>query len=235
MTVLILLRNGQSLADARQAFAGLLDPELTQTGVAEAHGVADLLTSRGVHVDLAVTSPLARAAQTADAVLARLGQAGVSRLVSWRLAARDLGCLTGVAKPRAVELFGAESMSQWRFSTDGKPPAASPERIRALPWRPDADVVEHLPFGEGESLRQVEDRLRPLWEDELRPALAAGRTVLVVAHTDSLRALRRVVEGRDQDEGDTLRVVPAQPLAYRTDPAGDVIPPALYLENQAAV
>ena len=137
--------------------------------------------------------------------------------------------------PRAVELFGAESMSEWRFSTDGRPPAASPERIRALPWRPDADVVEHLPFGEGESLRQVEDRLRPLWEDELRPALAAGRTVLVVAHTDSLRALRRVVEGRDQDEGDTLRVVPAQPLAYRTDGAGNVIPPALYLENQAAV
>ncbi len=235
MTVLILLRNGQSLADARQAFAGLLDPELTQTGVAEAQGVADLLTSRGVHVDLAVTSPLARAVQTADAVLARLGRPDVSRLVSWRLAARDLGCLTGVAKPRAVERFGAESMAEWRFSTDGHPPAASPERVRSLPWLPDASVVDHLPFGEGESLRQVEDRLRPLWENDLRGALAAGRTVLVVAHTDSLRALRRIVEGRDQDEGDTLRVVPAQPLAYRVDGVGNVIPPALYLETQAAV
>ena len=235
MTVLILLRNGQSLADARQAFAGLLDPELTTTGVAEAHGVADLLVSRGVHVDLVVTSPLARAVQTADAVDARLGRPDTPRVTTWRLAARDLGCLTGVAKPRAIELFGAESMSEWRFSTDGRPPAASPERARSLPWRPGADVVDHLPFGEGESLRQVEDRLTPLWQDELQPALAAGRTVLVVAHTDSLRALRRVVEGREQDEGDTLRVVPAQPLAYRVDAAGDVIAPALYLENQAAV
>ncbi len=235
MTVLILLRNGQSLADARQAFAGLLDPELTITGVAEAHGVAELLLSRGVHVDLVATSPLARAVQTADAVVAGLGRPDVARLTSWRLAARDLGCLTGVAKPRAIGMFGADTMSKWRFSTEGRPPAASPERARALPWRPGAHVVDHLPFGEGESLRQVEDRLRPFWEDELRPALAAGRTVLVVAHTDSLRALRRIVEHRDQDEGDTLRVVPAQPLAYRVDASGDVIPPALYLENQAAV
>jgi len=232
VTVLILLRNGQSLADARQAFAGLLDPELTTAGVQEAQNVADLLTSKHVSVDLVVTSPLVRAVQTADAVLARLGREGTPRLVSWRLAARDLGCLTGVAKPRAVEMFGAESMSEWRFSTDGRPPAASPERIRSLPWRPEADVVENLPFLEGESLRQVQDRLRPLWEGELRTALAASKTVLVIAHTDSLRALRRVVEGREQDAGDTLR---AQPLAYRTDGSGDVVPPALYLETQATV
>ena len=233
MTLLILLRNGQSLADARQAFAGLLDPELTITGVAEAHTVADLLTSRHVGPDVVVTSPLARAVQTADALLAQLGAPGVERRVSWRLSARDLGCLTGVAKPRAVARFGAESMAQWRFSTDGRPPAASPELLRSLPWLPTSDVVANLPFGEGESLRQVEDRLLPLW-DELRAELAGGRTVLVVAHTDSLRALRRVVEGRAEDEGDTLRVVPAQPLVYRTDAAGDVMPPALYLEDQAA-
>lgn len=233
MTVLILLRNGQSHADARQAYAGLLDPELTATGIAEAHTVADLLASRGVHLDVVVTSPQARAVQTADAVLARLDQAEPSRVTSWRLAARDLGCLTGVAKPRAISLFGAESMSEWRFSPVGKPPAASPERIRALPWRPPADLVQSLPFGEGESLREVEDRLRPFWEGALRAELAAGRTVLVVAHTDSLRALRRVIESCGPDEVDTLRVVPGQPLAYRADESGRVVPPALYLENHA--
>ena len=232
MTLLILLRNGQSDADARQAFAGLLDPELTSTGVAEAQTIADLMTSRHVTVDLAITSPLARAVHTADALLARLGGADAERRVSWRLSARDLGCLTGVAKPRAVQMFGSETLAQWRFSTDGKPPAMSPERLRALPWLPAADVVSPLPFGEGESLRHVEERLVPLW-DELRTDLAGGRTVLVVAHTDSLRALRRVVEGRAEDEGDTLRVVPAQPLAYRTDASGNVTPPAVYLEDQA--
>lgn len=234
MSLLILLRNGQSLADARQAFAGLLDPELTSTGVDEAHTVADLLVSRAVSFGLVVTSPLARAVQTADALLDRTGAPAVERRVSWRLAARDLGCLTGVAKPRAIQRFGAETLAQWRFSTDGRPPAASPELLRSLPWLPATDVVEHLPFGEGESLRQVEERLAPLWAD-LRAVLAAGRTVLVVAHTDSLRALRRVVEGREHDEGDTLRVVPAQPLAYRTDEAGDVVTPAIYLETRAAV
>lgn len=232
--MLVLLRNGQSLADARQAFAGLLDPDLTSTGVAESHTVAELLVSRHIAVDLVATSPLARAVQTVDAIAERLGMRDLWRLVSWQLAARDLGCLTGVAKPRAVDRFGAERMTEWRFSTDGQPPAATPEQVASWPWRPAAEVVEHLPFGEGESLRHVEERLRPLWAEDLRPALAAGRTVLVVAHTDSLRALRRVVEGRDQDEGDTLRVVPAQPLAYRVDAAGDVIAPAFYLETQAA-
>lgn len=233
MSMLILLRNGQSLADARQAFAGLLDPELTSTGVAEAQTVADLLTTRHVAPDLVVTSPLVRAVQTADALLARLGTPDVERLVSWRLAARDLGLLTGVAKPRAIQKFGSQTLAQWRFSTDGRPPAATPEQAAGWSWTPPADVVGELPFGAGESLRQVEDRLQPLWDGELRTALAAGRTVLVVAHTDSLRALRRVVEGRGEDEGDTLRVVPAQPLAYRTDAAGAVVPPAVYLEDQA--
>ncbi|WP_378096130.1 2,3-bisphosphoglycerate-dependent phosphoglycerate mutase [Cellulomonas sp. T2.31MG-18] len=235
MTVLILLRNGQSHADARQAYAGLLDPELTPTGVAEAQTVADLLASRGVHLDVVMTSPQARAVQTADAVLARLDQAELPRVTSWRLAARDLGCLTGVAKPRAISLFGAESMTEWRFSPGGKPPAASPERIRALPWRPTADFLQSLPFGEGESLREVEERLRPFWEGALRTELAAGRAVLVVAHTDSLRALRRVIESCGPDEVDTLRVVPGQPLAYRTDASGSVVPPALYLENHASL
>lgn len=235
VTVLILLRNGQSHADARQAYAGLLDPELTPTGIAEAQTVADLLASRGVQLDVVMTSPQARAVQTADAVLARLDQAELPRVTSWRLAARDLGCLTGVAKPRAISLFGAESMSEWRFSPGGKPPAASPERIRALPWRPTADFLQSLPFGEGESLREVEDRLRPFWEGALRTELAAGRTVLVVAHTDSLRALRRVIESCGPDEVDALRVVPGQPLAYRTDTSGNVRPPALYLENHAAL
>lgn len=235
MTVLILLRNGQSHADARQAYAGLLDPELTPTGIAEAKTVADLLVSRGVHLDVVMTSPQARAVQTADAVLARLDQAELPRVTSWRLAARDLGCLTGVAKPRAISLFGAESMSEWRFSPGGKPPPASPERIRALPWRPTADFLQRLPFGEGESLREVEDRLRPFWEGSLRTELAAGRTVLVVAHTDSLRALRRVIESCGPDDVDTLRVVPGQPLAYRADASGRVVPPALYLENHAVL
>jgi 2,3-bisphosphoglycerate-dependent phosphoglycerate mutase len=229
---LVLLRNGQSLADAREAFAGLLDPDLTVTGVEQAHTVADLLSSRHVAVDLVVTSPLARAVQTADAIVERLGTAP-ERLVSWRLAARDLGCLTGIAKQRAVRRFGTETMAQWRFATDGRPPPASPELARSWPWPPPSDVVARLPFGEGESLRQVEERTSPLW-DRLRGKLAEGRTVLVVAHTDSLRALRRVVEGRAEDEADVLRVVPAQPLAYRTNPSGNVIPPAVYLEEQPA-
>lgn len=231
MSQLVLLRNGQSLADARNAFAGLLDPELTVTGISEAHTVADLLASRGVGVDLVVTSPLARAEQTAAAIVERLGSAP-ERLVSWRLAARDLGCLTGVAKPRAVALFGVDNLTQWRFATDGRPPPASPERVRTWAWQPPADLVHRLPFGDGESLRQVQERLTPLWAT-LRGKLAEGRTVLVVAHTDSLRALRRIVEARSEDVTDALRVVPAQPLVYRTNPSGNVEPPATYLEEQA--
>ncbi len=233
MSRLVLLRNGQSLADARQTFAGLLDPDLTPVGVDEAHTVADLLASRQVGVDLVVTSPLARAAQTADAIVDRLGTAP-EIVVSWRLAARDLGALTGVAKPRAVETFGADQMAQWRFATDGRPPPASPERVRTWAWQPPADLVHRLPFGEGESLRQVEERLAPLWAT-IRGKLAEGRVVLVVGHTDSLRALRRLVEDRGEDPADELRVVPAQPLAYRTNPSGNVIPPALYLEEEQPV
>ncbi len=229
--VLVLLRNGQSQADTQQVFAGLLDPDLTEIGVGDAHRTAAVLRAADLRIQLIATSPLLRAVRTADVVAEYLGLDGDARSTSWRLAARDLGCLTGMVKRRAMERFGEQQYSRWRYAIDGIPSPAIPTQIEAWRWRPDPRLVNDLPFGEGESLRNVIERVTPLWRDELRPALARGRSVLVVAHGDSLRALRAEIEDPDCDDLSGFEVIPSQPLVYAIDGDGGICRSPRYLGN----
>lgn len=227
---LVLLRNGQSQADARQVFAGLLDPPLTEVGLAEAGIAAQMLSAHRIGVDLVVSSPLSRATQTAQTVADRLHVPTIARVNDSRLLPRGLGCLTGLAKRRALERFGHDSYLEWRYALDGCPPPASHEQAASWQWRPTPDLVDDDALLTGESLRDVVTRVTPVWLETLRPELAAGRTVLVVAHGDSLRGLRVVVENLT---GEALRdgsLTPAQPLVYRMTAAGGITGPGRYIE-----
>ena len=230
---LVLLRNGQSQADDGQVFAGLLDPHLTEVGRAEATAAAAMLTAHGVTVDVLVASPLTRAAQTAEIVGKALSVPDDAVLTDSRLLARGLGCLTGMAKRRALEKFGHDSYLEWRYAVDGCPPDATPEQAAGWRWRPSPDVVDDRMLSAGESFRDVVGRVEPLWAEVVQPALAAGRTVLVVAHGDSLRAFRAVAEGLTGEVLGDGSITPAQPLVYRTGADGRVTGPGQYVEDLA--
>lgn len=221
--VLVLLRHGESVANAAQEFTGLLDVGLTERGVEQARAAARLLVGHGVLPDLVVTSPMLRSVATTEVVVDEAGLGTVPVRRSWRLAERDYGHLTGVAKSRARELYGAHEYVTVRRTLDGRPPAATAEQSAA--WaHAFTDPSSGLPTpGAGESLRDVIARVDPQWV-ELRAAAAAGSTVLVVAHGNSLRALCTLVDRLSPDEVMALNLPPAQPLVYEVTSDGSTRP-----------
>ena len=78
-------------------------------------------------------------------------------------------------------------------------------------------------------------RLLPYWYDAIVPDLAAGRTVLVVAHGNSLRALVKHLDGIGDAEIAGLNIPTGIPLVYELD-AGfrPKVPGGRYLDPEAA-
>lgn len=231
---LVLLRHGESVFNATSTFTGLLDVGLSPAGERQVGVAAQLLRAAGLRPDVVVMSPMRRAARTAELLLGHLG-VDAPLEITWRLSERDYGCLTGVSKKVAVERHGDEAFFGWRRTLHGRPPAASPEQRAS--WTDPAPLPDTGPLvaGAGESLHDVVERVRPLWDEDLRARLAAGACVFVVAHGNSLRALCAVMEGLSDEEVENLNIPAGHPLLYAVDPAGRVHPRGgRYLDDDAA-
>lgn len=231
---LVLLRHGESTANAAQRFTGLLDVDLTYLGAQQARAAAGLMERSGAHPDVVLTSPLQRARRTAELVIAELGLVDVPLLSNWRLEERDYGILTGLAKGQVWERYGPERLFEWRRTLHGKPPAAGPEQVAG--WDVVSPVTPDSPApGSSESLQDVIDRVRPCWEGEIRRMLHDGRCILVVAHGNSLRALCAVIDSLNERELERLNIAPGQALEYDPTPDGRLSPRGgRYLDAAAA-
>ncbi len=80
-----------------------------------------------------------------------------------------------------------------------------------LIWRRSYDVQ---PPG-GESLKDTAARTLPYYESHIRPMVASGKTVLVAAHGNSLRALVMAIEGLTPDEILKREIATGEPTIYR--------------------
>jgi 2,3-bisphosphoglycerate-dependent phosphoglycerate mutase len=215
---LILLRHGQSASNANGCFTGWTDVALTVAGEAQAICASRLLLQGGVLPDVVHTSVLRRAIRTADLVLDTLDRSWIKVHRSWRLNERHYGALTGRPKKLIRFQAGEQVYSTWRNSLTVAPPpmpAAHVARLREDP-RYAGLPIEAVPATE--SLGDTADRVRPYWRDVVSPDLASGRTVLVVAHGNSLRALMTILDQLNQDELSALRVRPGCPVVYTFDP-----------------
>lgn len=211
--ILLLLRHGESVFNATSTFTGLLDVPLAERGERQLEVAAGLIGAAGLRPDLIVTSPMLRARRTTDLLLGTLGLEVLPRTITWRLCERDYGSLTGMSKAKAKQVFGEGIFFAMRRTVNGRPPPAT-ERQRAT-WTV-APVADSGPLvaGMGESLRDVIARVRPVWDEEVRPALEQGRSVFVIAHGNSLRALCAAMEGLDDDEVEGLNIPAGHPLVY---------------------
>jgi 2,3-bisphosphoglycerate-dependent phosphoglycerate mutase len=219
MFQLILIRHGESVWNLAQRFTGWADIDLTETGVAQMRSAGRLLREKGLDVDLAYTSALSRCIRSQSELLNAMDRADVPSIVDWRLNERHYGALTGMSKPAAVRQFGAESVHRWRRSYDAEPPRGQGET-----GGPAASDSSHAQPGkdnvpDGESLRQVVDRVRPLWDDSVGPAVRAGKRVIITAHGNSLRALMKLIEGISDADIVSLEIPNAVPIVYELDAA----------------
>jgi 2,3-bisphosphoglycerate-dependent phosphoglycerate mutase len=235
-STLILLRHGESEWNAKNLFTGWVDVDLSDQGRLEATRGGQLLAEQGYHPDVVHTSVLSRAVATANRALEAAGRSWIPVRRNWRLNERHYGALQGKNKAQTLDEFGEEKFMLWRRSYDTPPPPIDPdsewaqtkeERYATLP--PDA-----LP--QTECLADVVDRLMPYWQDAIVPDLRAGKTVLVVAHGNSLRALVKHLDGISDEDIAAVNIPTGIPLVYRLDDdMTPVIPGGEYLDPEAAV
>jgi 2,3-bisphosphoglycerate-dependent phosphoglycerate mutase len=219
MPQLVLLRHGQSQWNAENLFTGWHDVDLTELGRSEAREAGRLLADSPLDLRVLHTSLLTRAILTADLALETAGRSWLPVRRHWRLNERHYGDLQGKNKKDTTDQFGEAQVKEWRRSYATPPPAVeehSPHdpsgdpRYRDVP----ADVLPRT-----ECLADVVARALPYWEDAIVPDLLAeggrGGAVLVVAHGNSLRALRKHIDGIADDAIAGLEIPTGIPYVYR--------------------
>jgi 2,3-bisphosphoglycerate-dependent phosphoglycerate mutase len=233
-STLILLRHGNSEWNQKNLFTGWVDVRLSEQGVAEAKRAGELLAESGLHPDILYTSVLTRAIQTANLALDVADRAWIPVKRSWRLNERHYGALQGLDKAETLEKYGEQQFMQWRRSFDVPPPPLADDAEFSQFGDPRYADVPDAEFPRTESLKLVIDRMLPYWESDITKDLAAGKTVLVAAHGNSLRALVKHLDGISDDDIAGLNIPTGIPLVYELDDDFRPTGPSRYLDPDAA-
>lgn len=213
---LILLRHGESQWNALNLFTGWVDVDLTEKGRAEAVHGGVLMKEAGVLPDVVHTSLQRRAITTAHLSLDACDRHWIPVARSWRLNERHYGALQGKNKKQTLQTYGEEQFMLWRRSYDVPPPAIAADDEYAQTGDPRyADLGDAMPASE--CLKDVVTRMLPYFESAIVSDLRAGKTVLVAAHGNSLRALVKHLDGISDDAIAGLNIPTGMPLLYRLD------------------
>ena len=230
---LILLRHGQSDWNELNLFTGWVDVRLSEKGRAEAARAGELIAASGLSPDVLHTSLLSRAIQTANLALEAADLLWLPVKRSWRLNERHYGALQGKDKAETLAEYGPEQFQLWRRSFDVPPPPIAVDDQYSQVGDPRyANIDGEVPLTE--SLALVIDRMLPYWEGEIKPDLAAGKTVLVTAHGNSLRGLVKHLDGISDEDIAELNIPTGIPLVYKLDADFRPLGPGEYLDPEAA-
>jgi 2,3-bisphosphoglycerate-dependent phosphoglycerate mutase len=231
---LVLLRHGESLWNAENLFTGWVDVDLSEKGRTEALRGGEQLRDAGILPDVVHTSLLRRAITTAAMSLDVADRHWIPVRRSWRLNERHYGALQGKNKKQTLEQYGEEQFMLWRRSFDVPPPTMDDddEFSQAHDVRY-ADLGDELP--RTECLKDVIGRLLPYWDGPLADDLRTGRTVLVAAHGNSLRAIVKHLDRIGDDDIAGLNIPTGMPLVYELDDdLRPTVPGGRYLDPEAA-
>lgn len=211
---LVLLRHGQSTWNAENLFTGWVDVPLSEQGAAEAARAGKLLIDADVRPDIVHTSLLRRAITTANLALDAADLHWIPVKRNWRLNERHYGALQGKNKKEIRDEYGEEQFMQWRRSFDVPPPAIE----AGSEFSQDADPrYAGEPIPATECLKDVIERLVPYWDGEIVPDLKTGKTVMLAAHGNSLRAIVKMLDEISDDDISGLNIPTGIPLYYELD------------------
>ena len=214
MPSLILVRHGQSQWNLENRFTGWWDVDLTAQGEAEARAAGTLLAAKGMLPDVAFTSVQTRAIRTLHLALETAGRVWIPETKDWRLNERHYGGLTGLDKAETAAKHGTDQVKVWRRSFDIPPPVL--EDGSAFDLKTDPRYAG-IAIPSTESLKDTIARVLPYYEAAVAPVLRSGKTVLISAHGNSLRALVKHLSGISDDEITGLEIPTGQPIVYELD------------------
>ena len=179
MALLTLVRHGQSTYNLQNRFTGNVDVPLTSWGEDEAHVAGQKLEA--FHFDLAYTSTLIRAWKTLDIILGEIKQTQIPIIKNAALNERMYGSLQGLNKAETALKYSDDQVEIWRRSYKVCPP-------------------------EGESLEDTFNRTVPYYQSEIEPQLKSGQNILIVAHGNSLRALKMYLENISPEDIEKINI-----------------------------
>ena len=230
---LILLRHGNSVWNQENLFTGWVDVDLSDLGKEEAKRAGELLASSGLKPDLLYTSRLKRAINTAHIALSAAERSWIDVKRDWRLNERHYGALQGKDKAQTLAEYGPEQFQIWRRSFDVPPPPIADEDKYSQAHDERYKDLAEIP--KTECLKDVLERMLPLWQDEISKDIIAGRTVLITAHGNSLRALVKHLDGISDEDIAELNIPTGIPLVYKLDAnLKPIVKGGEYLDPEAA-
>jgi len=231
---LVLLRHGESDWNAKNLFTGWVDVGLTEKGLSESVRAGELLLEHDVLPDVVHTSVLKRAIATAGNALGTCDRQWIPVRRHWRLNERHYGDLQGKDKSQVREKYGDEQFLVWRRSYDTPPPPIADDSEWSQTGDPRYAALAPEIVPRTECLKDVVGRLLPYWYDAVVPDLREGKTVLVAAHGNSLRAMVKHLDDVSDEDIPGLNIPTGIPLRYDLDdvtlkarkPGGDYLDPA---------
>ncbi len=234
MKKIVLLRHGESVWNKENRFTGWTDVGLTEEGLAEAKAAGQLLKAEGYAFDIAYTSVLKRAIKTLWTVLEEMDRMWIPIEHNWRLNERHYGALQGLNKAETAAKYGDQQVLTWRRSYDVPPPPLADGDPRIEAGNPRYADLAPGEFPRTECLKDTVARFLPYWHDTIAPTVRSGKSVLIAAHGNSLRALIKYLDNVSDEAIVKLNVPTARPLVYELD---DDLKPIrnYYLGNEAEI
>ncbi|MEA4887651.1 2,3-bisphosphoglycerate-dependent phosphoglycerate mutase [bioreactor metagenome] len=214
MKKLILVRHGESQWNKENRFTGWADVPLSEKGENEAREAGRLIKNAGIKIDLAFSSLLKRAIKTQHLLQEEADQMWIPEVHHWRLNERHYGALQGLNKAETAAKYGDEQVHIWRRSFDITPPLLSPDDERCANHESKYAKLDQSLLPLSESLKLTIDRVLPFWHDAIAPALLDDKTVLIVAHGNSLRALIKYLEQISDENIVSLEIPTGIPQVY---------------------
>jgi len=214
---IVFLRHGESVWNVANIFTGWHDVDLSETGKLEAVEAGKCLKEKGYKFDILFTSVLKRSIKTAWTALMESDNVSLPHVQSWRLNERHYGALQGMNKAETAAQHGDEQVKIWRRSYDIPPPSIEASDERHPSNDPMYKGIPKATLPGAESLALTVDRVLPFWNDQIAPCVLAGKSVLVTAHGNSLRALCKHLEGMSEKDVLDLNIPTSVPLVYELD------------------
>ena len=219
---LILLRHGESEWNLSNKFTGWTDVDLTENGIQEAKFSGEQILKQNFTIDTIHTSLLIRAIHTAEIVSDIVSIDRNDIKYDWRLNERHYGSLQGLNKSETAAKYGEEQVHIWRRSYDIPPPLLSEDDERHPKFNDNfKDIDGELPIGE--SLKNVIERLSPFWEYYFKNMKDNPGNYLIVAHSNSLRAIVKILDKLSDKEIISVNIPTGVPLVYTFDNNFNVI------------
>lgn len=190
---LVIARHGESEWNAKGVWTGTTDVHLTAKGFHEAALLGEKI--KDIKIDQAYCSEQIRSLETLEGMLDASKQYDVPFERARGLNERDYGDYTGKNKWEVQKQIGKEAFDQLRRGWD-------------------------VPVPGGETLKMVYERSIPFYKDTVLPQLLKGKSILLVAHGNSIRSLMKYIESISDDKIADTEMIFGTVVIYTVDDEG---------------